>query len=156
MKWTIASTLSLLLISAGMFLLAKSKKEELGKIFRFTSYFIIVWGIIGFGASIMQAAHFLCFASSQCDMKSCGPSDCNMKECTPGMHMNMDCRSMKGGKGMHFEKRIIINGEESEGKDCCADQGEPCEHHAIDRTEDGAHEHKHVEKKIEIDTIIKR
>lgn len=42
----IGLSLALLVIVAGMFLLAKTKKDDLGSVFRFTSYFTITIGVL--------------------------------------------------------------------------------------------------------------
>ena len=44
----IALTLSLLVVAAGMFLLARAKKEDLGKLFSFSSYTLVILGLLLF------------------------------------------------------------------------------------------------------------
>jgi hypothetical protein len=80
---------SLLAILAGTLLLAKTKKEELGKFFTYISWFFVVVGFILFVGFI---------AGGICKMSHCG-KQCNtecshgmmMKDCKGGGHDGMSC-----------------------------------------------------------------
>jgi hypothetical protein len=80
---------SLLAILAGTLLLAKTKKEGLGKFFKYISWFFVVVGFVLF-------IGFL--AGGICKMSHCckgGQNECRqemmMKDCGPGMHEGMEC-----------------------------------------------------------------
>jgi hypothetical protein len=80
---------SLLSILAGTLLLAKFKKEPLGKFFAFISWFFIVAGFvlfIGFmtGGIMKMTGHF------SADRPGCR-NELMMKECGPGMHHGACC-----------------------------------------------------------------
>ncbi|MFZ4704915.1 MAG: hypothetical protein ACOYMF_02800 [Bacteroidales bacterium] len=82
--------ISLLAILAGTLLLAKIKKEELGKFFTYISWFFLIVGFIVF---IGFVAGGICKLSHHCKP---GQSDCrpgmNMNDCHPGMR-DGDCCS---------------------------------------------------------------
>jgi len=81
--------ISLLAILAGTLLLAKTRKDELGKFFAFVSWFFIVVGFILF---IGFCAGGICKMSNGC---MSGQSDCRqemmMKELGHGMHDGICC-----------------------------------------------------------------
>jgi hypothetical protein len=89
--------ISLLSILAGTLLLAKTKKEELGKFFTYVSWFFVVVGFILF---IGFAIGGICKMSHCCKP---GQSNCHremmMKDCSPGMHDGMGCRPSGMCKG---------------------------------------------------------
>jgi len=95
--------ISLLAILAGTLLLAKFKKEPLGKFFAFISWFFIVAGFllfIGFIAGgICKMSHQCCKAKTECRqemmMKKCGPGMMHGACCPEGMHRGM-CAKMPG------------------------------------------------------------
>jgi hypothetical protein len=80
---------SLLSILAGTLLLAKFKKEPLGKFFAFISWFFIVVGFVLFvgfmtGGILKMTHHF------SGDRPGCR-NEMMMKECGPGMHHGACC-----------------------------------------------------------------
>ena len=97
MIFHLSLSLTLLALVAGMYLLAKTKKEELGNFFRWISYFVIASSLICFACCL---CHGLCGAwcRSHCP-------DGGMEECRGGM--GMDCGH---GGGMRIEKHIRMGG----------------------------------------------
>ena len=96
----IATSLSLIAIVAGMFLLAQTKKDNLGNLFKYVSYFVVVVG-------------FLCLVciSTRCMMRGCYGGggmrgDC-MRPCPPEQ---MRCNEMNE----ECHKRMKMN--------CCIDK----------------------------------
>ena len=134
----IATALSLLAITAGMFLLAKTKKEELGNLFKYASYFIITASflcLICIGARGMR--HCCMGGNEQCRMEQKGgrmhsgcPSMMEQKEECNNMMMRMECheRMMKNcccsKEGMCSEE-AEENEERGMGK-CCKKKKEKC------------------------------
>lgn len=120
-----AAALSLLVIVAGMFLLAKTQKENLSNMFKYVSYFVVFSGfVILFGGGmftvVKKCVRHMKNSQSHCE----GGNECSSK--------HKSCSRMEGceeGGEMRIEKRIVINGEEmeceegkAEGKDCCKDK----------------------------------
>ncbi len=105
----IAFTLSLLAIVAGMFLLAKTKSETLGKFFKFVSWFVIIMG-------------FLCIVclSMRCMKHCCSREEGHSDKCE-------HYKEMRGGEGRHCMQGKEESGEMEEGgghhdgmmKGCC-------------------------------------
>ena len=89
--------ISLLSILAGTLLLAKIKKEELGKFFAYISWFFIVVGFILFigsiGGGICKLKHHCCPDQPNCN------HEMMMKNCCPGMH-GVFCCPQGMDKGM--------------------------------------------------------
>lgn len=124
--------MSLLVIIAGMFLLAKTQKENLSNLFKYVSYFVILVGFLNLfgGGALFMAKKCMkhCMNQSQghcgkkddcCKHKKSKKSCSRMEMCEEGDEM---CEE---GEGMCIEKRIVINGEECEmgaKKDCCKDK----------------------------------
>jgi hypothetical protein len=110
---------SLLALLAGTLLLAKIKKEELGKFFTYISWFFIV---VGFLLFIGFVAGGICKMSHCC--KS-GKAECcqemMMKDCGPGMHAG-GCCSPDMGKGSCDEKGNCMHHDSI--KKCCSEQKE--------------------------------
>ena len=96
----VSLALTVLALIAGMYLLAKTRTEGLGKLFRFVSYFVIV--IAGISL-VCQVACAVCMFA--CHVGICKPSE----HCMPGM---MHGGMMMHGDGMHSR---------------CGEQGEGCE-----------------------------
>ena len=134
----IATALSLLAITAGMFLLAKTQKEEFGKIFKYASYFVVSTAflcLICIGARGMR--HCCMGGNQECRMEKKGagmPGACPsmmeqgescdrmmmQKKCHKGMMKNCCCS--KGGM-------CAEEGEENEGEEmgkCCKKKKEKC------------------------------
>ena len=91
----ISFALLLVALAAGMFLLAKTNKDNLGNLFRFVSWFIIVstfLGIIGCGMCCMLR---MCCHSNM-DRNTMMYDRCGM---------NQDCGGMMPG---NFNKKIMI------------------------------------------------
>lgn len=129
----IAASMSLLVIIAGMFLLAKTQKENLSNLFKYVSYFVIIVGFLNlFGGGVLFMAKKCmkhCMNQSQ---GHCGKKDdcCKHKKSKKACSRMEMCEEEKGeckdgGAEMCIEKRIVINGEECEmgaKKDCCKDK----------------------------------
>ena len=77
--------ISLLAILAGTLLLAKTRKEELGKIFAFVSWFFIVVGFVLFIGVICIEAN------GHKSGHPCCKQEMMMKGGCPGMHDHMGC-----------------------------------------------------------------
>ena len=98
--------ISLLTILAGTLLLAKSRKDMLGKFFAFISWFFIVVGFILFigfiGGGICRMTHhgFPCRHNCQHEMM--------MKDCNPGMHGGFCCPPGMD-KGMCLKKPCCMS-----------------------------------------------
>ena len=132
--------ISLLTILAGTLLLAKLKKEALGKFFTFISWFFIVVGFllfIGFiGGGICKMTHG-CKTG-----QSCCPQEMMMKECHSGMGMGMhDGMGCPPGmcKGTCEKKESCMKNDST--MKCCAG------HAKGDTTKMSCPEHKQTEKK---------
>lgn len=131
----IAASLSLLVIIAGMFLLAKTQKENLSNLFKYVSYFVILVGFLnlfGGGAFFMAKK-----CMKHCSVQSkghCGKGD----DCHKKKKRKKACSAMEmcdeGGRGMCkeggsevcIEKRVVMNCEgmkeeceKSTANDCC-------------------------------------
>lgn len=98
----IATSLSLLAIVAGMFLLAQTKKENLGNLFKYVSYFVVITGflsLICIGTRCVMRCSY--GGAGNCGMMQYG-GDMKCKEmmmddqCHKGMKMK--CCSAKGDK----------------------------------------------------------
>ena len=141
----ISLALMLLAVAAGMFLLAQTKKENLGNFFKYVAWIIIIAGFLGVACSVTR---------SVCRMSGCsyGNKDCGSIKMNCGPMMQQECHKgigsecckMRCGQGMKMEKRCGgMEEHEHEMKDG--------EHHEGD----GAGHHEVQEKKIE-QTIEKK
>jgi len=93
--------ISLLAILAGTLLLAKNKKEQLGKIFCWISWFFIAAGCLLFIVSVIGG---ICRATHGWKPgQPCCPQEMIMKECKPGMHTGT-CSPYGAGACMHMDK----------------------------------------------------
>ena len=125
----IAASMSLLVIIAGMFLLAKTQKENLSNLFKYVSYFVILVGFLNLfgGGAIFMAKKCM----SHCAAMNSGHSGKGDDCCKKKKHKKA-CSKMEmcGAEAeMCIEKRIIINGEEmteecekGAAKACCKDK----------------------------------
>ncbi len=129
----IAASMSLLVIIAGMFLLAKTQKENLSNLFKYVSYFVIRVGFLNLlgGGAVFMAKKCMRHCMNQSQVHCGKKDDCyknkktkkscsKMEMCEEGERM---CK--EGGAEMCIEKRMVINGEEFEmvdKKDCCKDK----------------------------------
>ena len=93
----IAISLGLLAVVAGMFLLAKTKKEALGSFFKYVSYLVIFIGFLAVACAFSQGVCRMWCRSKQCSYDSRSAAACPMK--------------MENGEGME-------KGEHKMGK-CC-------------------------------------
>ena len=122
--------MSLLVIIAGMFLLAKTQKENLSNLFKYVSYFVILTGFLMLfgGGLLFMAKKCMKHVEARSEM-NCHKHKKHQKACS---HMSM-CEQGEGmceeGGEMCIEKRIVINGEEMNEecekgakKDCCKDK----------------------------------
>lgn len=93
----IAISLSILTILAGLFMLAKSRKESLGKMFTFSSYAAIIGGVClligGFVGGSVLLIKKGCTTNSGCYMKACNPGS-NCSASMSGCRMQSMCSSM--------------------------------------------------------------
>lgn len=134
----ISIALSLLALVAGMYLLDKTKKEGLGKFFKFISWLVIV-------ASMLI---LLCALTRGVWRMSCRNSMGNsMEMCRPGMMGDDCCMPMRGHKGMTREE-------------CCDEMmgGDKMRSHCGDMEEEEADGmEKEIQKEIhsEKDTVKK-
>ncbi|CAN5572824.1 hypothetical protein BH10BAC1_BH10BAC1_12960 [soil metagenome] len=117
----IAASMSLLVIIAGMFLLAKTQKENLSNLFKYVSYFVILSGFLMLfgGGLLFVAKKCMQHVEARTEM-DCHKHNKHKKACS---RMNM-CEQGEGE--MCIEKRIVMNGEEMKeecekngAKDCC-------------------------------------
>ena len=117
----IAASMSLLVIIAGMFLLAKTQKENLSNFFKYVSYFVILIGflnLIGGGAIFMAKKcmkHCAAMSQGHCEKEDGCHKKKKNKSCSR-MEMCEEGGECEGGAKMCVEKRIVMNGEEMEVK----------------------------------------
>ena len=146
---------TLFAIVAGMYLLAKTKNENLGKLFRIVAYLVIIVSVLSLLCQLGRVAS---------SMMCCHGMYESSENCGQGMMMHKKIIM----HGMQGERRMHSCGEEMEG--CCA--GERCcggmngcemEMHGHgtcgDEMEEGDEGCGHGMKKegaIEKDTIIKK
>ena len=135
----IATALSLLAITAGMFLLAKTKKEELGNFFKYASYFVVTAAFLCLVCISARGARHCCVGKNQeCKMGNKGegmhgtcPSMMEQGEGCDKMMMKMECRKsmMKNccccSKGGMCAEEAEEN-EAGEVKKCCMKKKEKC------------------------------
>ena len=104
--------ISLLAILAGTLLLAKTRKEELGKFFAFVSWFFIVVGFILFIGVICTETH-------RCKTgHSCCQQEMMMKGCGHGAHGGMCCTPPAGMCKGAGEKKDNCMKNDSTMKSC--------------------------------------
>ena len=152
---TIAIALLLLSLSAGMWLLYKTQKENLNAFFKVIAWFVIVASLGSMVCCGLRCAMHCCMQKQECrGMEQC---DMNMGKCGMGHGMGM----------MHGEKCIIIckegneecemgMGECKEGKGECKEGKEECEEGKMDCCKKG--EKHECEKKMECkkDSMMKK
>jgi len=109
--FTISLALSLLVLLAGLFLLAYAKKEGLGKLTKISSYVAILFGAVVFVGGLTCALFF-----GNCH-KGKG---CNGGKCPIPPHERME---MRHHKGMMMEGGC----HKMEDKDCCSKDKSSCE-----------------------------
>lgn len=147
--YVVGHSLALLVLLAGLFLLAYAKKEGLGWMTKISSYVAITFGIVVFVGGIVCG--IMC---GGCHKSACGDKG---GKCT--MEMKKDCSgSSCSGGGMHHgdmhhggmkgdcsKKSACCGGEmKCEGMskgDCCEKEGKQCHM-------DGAEKEIKVEKKV--------
>jgi hypothetical protein len=126
----IASSFSLLVIVAGMFLLAKTQKDNLSSFFKYVSYFVILVGFLNFfgGGACMLAHMCMKHCAAQCKEhceKGHGKhghmkDDMMMEKRMMMMHGHGDC-CMGEEKCMGMEQGCPEAGMKHEGA-CCKDK----------------------------------
>ncbi len=124
-----AASLSLLVIVAGMFLLAKTQKENLSNMFKYVSYFVILSGfVILFGGGIFAVAK-KCMRHMKNSQSHCeGKNECSSHHSQKSCSKMESCEEGQGcgeEKGMCIEKRIVVNGNEM-GEGCEEGCQKPC------------------------------
>jgi hypothetical protein len=131
---SIAIALLLLSLTAGMFLLYKTQKENLNTFFKVISWFIIVASFCSMICCTMRCVMHGCSMRQECrEMEACGPGGESMEECHGG-----------------FNKRVMIFHGEGDGgcqrmRGCCNEKMECGEGHT--ECEEGKTECSEGEKK---------
>lgn len=116
--FTISLALSLLVLLAGLFLLAYAKKEGLGKLTKISSYVAILFGGVVFVGGLTCALFF----------GSCPKGKgCKSGKCPIPPHERMEMRHHKGMmmEGHHGMKKGGCH--DMKAKDCCATDKKSCE-----------------------------
>ena len=139
---TICVALLLLSLSAGMWLLYKSQKENLGTFFKVVAWFVIVVSFCSMICCGLRCVMHGCMRGNECEkMERC---EMGAGECTMGMHGGMSKRimicedddkcEMGGGKCCGMCKEGKGECEEGEGEkckegkmDCCKKGEKKCE-----------------------------
>ena len=153
--WIIPSSIGLLAAASGMALLAKSKKEELGKSFRWMSYVIIVFGFLGFACALSHGiCGMWCHHGHGSEMQCHGMGGMQCMPCPPsacgGMGMQGDCHGMdmKGCSekmGSHEGKCCGMGG----GEKCIRMEKEiHCEGHGESEENEEHHEHHKMDSVV--------
>lgn len=119
---------ALLVLIAGLFLLAYSKKEGLGWMFKLASYFAIAFGTVVFVGGLI--AVLMC---SSCDSTKCGKKggNCNMemsKDCSGSSCSKVEMGGHHGMKGSsHCEKGAMdCHHHKMKGSDKCEKGSKEC------------------------------
>ena len=116
----IVISFALLITLAGLFALAKSKKDGHGKIYTITSYLTVTCGMLLFVGSIVAASLMACCHKSDCHKgaRSCHTeirSNCDGGSCKSGK--KTDCKKTVCKKsGNDIEKEVIVKIIETEGE----------------------------------------
>lgn len=161
--------LASIVLIAGMFLLAKSKKDNLGKMFSVVAYgtislsiAVIVFAIVG--SCLMCCMHHKkgnkCESKKECKMKcDDDDDDCPMKggKCSKGGSCDMSGKScdMSGGSCMSGGKsgECSMMGGKMMGGSCCAGHSGATETHEIiieKKADDATATGKETKKTVEI------
>ena len=99
----VATSLALLALVAGMYLLDKTKKEGLGSFFSFISWLVIVVSILTLLCALSRGGMKMRKGHKECEMEMCGPGmmggDCcmHMRGHHGGMMREDCCKGMGGG-----------------------------------------------------------
>ena len=115
----LACSFSLLVIVSGMFLLAKTKKDGLSKMFMYVSYFVIFCGFFSLFAGGAACIAKRCMMHCQTECKEDRDCDHHGRAdgyCHKGMMMTGDCDEMHEGEGMEMKKSCCkeMHNEKSE------------------------------------------
>ena len=93
----IAVSISLLVILAGLAMLAKSKKEELGKLYIFSSYAAIICGVgLFIGTNVNGLKRTWCGSHGSCSSyaSQCGQGSCSgASACSYSGHGKSSCKA---------------------------------------------------------------
>lgn len=136
----ISLSLSLLVLLGGLFLLAYSKKEGLGKITKIASYVAILFGSAVFVCGLLCATMCNSCKGSKCEKGSmeCRKEmrgHCSESKCEKGMSDMSHCDKSEMGscseeKGecskSKCEKGMEAEHCKKDGKDCCKEAIEAC------------------------------
>lgn len=123
----IASSFSLLVIVAGMFLLAKTQKDGLSNMFKYVSYFVILSGFFSLFAG--STAFIVKRCMMHCQMQNRMQCERNNEHCSHWKHHGESCgreEECEGGMkehcdGMNEEKCMEMKNE------CCSEmKNEKC------------------------------
>lgn len=113
----IAISTSLLVIAAGVFLLAKTQKEQLGKFYSIVSYGIIIHGFL-----ILICSFCCCICSLICKTQYCN-KPCKYSNCDT---YSRCCKGEGQGCSKGWKKNTL------EDPDCCQNnkgRNKACKHH---------------------------
>ncbi len=124
-------SLSILVLLAGLFLLAYAKKEGLGKMTKFASYVAIVFGTVVFVGGLICSLSCGGCGGGHCEKKVMIHKEMRGGHCD-SEEMEMECHGSMGGG--HCEKREMechkgMEGghcEKGEMKDCCKEGDKKC------------------------------
>jgi hypothetical protein len=117
----IASSFSLLVIVAGMFLLAKTQKDGLSNMFKYVSYFVIFSGFFSlFGGG---TAFIIKRCMMRCQMQNQMQCERNYEHCSHWRHGGEGCgRGEECEEGMKMGHCDGMNEEKCmEKKECCSE-----------------------------------
>jgi hypothetical protein len=102
-----AIAISLLAVTAALFLLARTKKENLGGGYTFASYLVLIGALVITGFSISRMV-----CKSRCESGGCAPEQhCMMTGKPCGEQMKDCCRSM-GHEGAAMQDSARTDGNE--------------------------------------------
>jgi hypothetical protein len=108
---TISVAMALLSLTAGMWLLYKSKKEVLGTFFKVVAWFIIVVSMCLIVCCGMRCMMHCCMAKQDCS---------SMQQCGPDGMMQGGCEKMSSGCNMPCCKMMRDkNCSMADSADCC-------------------------------------
>ena len=108
----------MLVITAGLFMLAYTRKEGLGKFSKISSYSTVFFGSAVFVGGIIGAVLIGCCHSSDCDD--------NSGKCKMEYQMNFDNGSMNHHGGYHHGGMYDSKQCDKEAKACCKKEKKEC------------------------------
>ena len=115
----VASSFALLVIVAGMFLLAKTQKDGLSNMFKYVSYFVIGCGFFSLFAG--GTVFIIKRCMMHCQMQNEMNCERNMEHCSKWKHHGESCgkdEKCEDDENCVRKEIIITNGEEMNGEAC--------------------------------------